>query len=268
MLDESIAKGLKNSLWRSAQTEFKRLQAAVLPWNRGSRDGIRKQIEFLQEQFDTPLKLVSGGREGRRPLWWFIMLMMNENMVRNEWQENVFGFYFAGWRFRPYEMEHCAFNTRVCEHAVSRLYQRAPQNDDMPSLNIIYPELAHACIQGYFHFRALRLLSDEGESYSAFVPTNTGAFLGEISKCGLYLDLRTYIAEEQMGAGQRRLWNELKALYIYEEALKLIPDSMFEIGTDSEQDESEHDTATLILLLQKIIRSYLRLLGRKAAGIQ
>ena len=260
MLDESLAKGLKNTLWRAAQEEFKRIVAiARQNENRpafATRKGARRGIDLIEKKFATPLRLANGRREGRKPLWWFVMLTMDENIAVNEWQENVFGFCFAGERFLPHHFNFCDLRSRISEHAVSRLYQRAPKDGELPLLDSIYPELTCAALHGYWHFLALRLLHDDGEPFTAFVPTDTGAFLGEMSKCGGYLDLRTYIVKDQMRPDQLRLWDELKALNIEESARQIFPEHMLEMGLDSRQV-----SGPLIQSLQKVIKGFPRLLG-------
>jgi hypothetical protein len=262
MLDESIARGLKNTLWRAAVKECERIDK-VARVNKEhpievvvtSRKQLLRGMDLLQKRFATPLMLIYNRREGRRPLWWFIMLTVNEKVAVNEWQERVFEFRFVGQRFVPPLDCFVGLSMRICEHAVTRLYQRAPQENELPSQDSIYPELACAATNGLWHFLAIR---NSIEFCTAFVPTETGAFLGQVSNDRQFLDLRTYIAKDQMRPEQLRLWDELKALTIYERTLKIFPEFMLEIGANSSRGAKE-----LVLLVQKVIDGYPRLLGRR-----
>ena len=262
MLDESLARGLKNTLWRSAQEETKRI--IKIAHNNQSRPafttrkGVRRGIDFIERQYATPLRLASGRSDGRKPLWWSIMLTMDEDVPVNEWQENVFGFCFVGERFLPHLAHYWPSRSRVSEHAVSRLYQRAPQEIGLPWIASIYPELTCAGLHGYWHLHALRIAHGSGMRFTAFLPTQKGAFLGEIGGCGDWLDLRTYIAKEQMREEQRRLWNELRALGIDDEALQLFPEYMFNRGPISSVR-----AAKITQSLLTVLTGFPRLLGSR-----
>jgi len=91
-------------------------------------------------------------------------------------------------------------------HCIARVFQRT---------NTIYDKEAREELDVAARFAASYwvLANDASFNPSVLVPSPGGAFLGSISPCRLYVDLRTFVARRQLSNKQELIWSELRAIH-------------------------------------------------------
>lgn len=91
-------------------------------------------------------------------------------------------------------------------HCIARVFQRE---------NTIYDKEARKQLDAAARFAASYWVLAEDPSFNpnVLVPSSGGAFLGFISDCRLYVDLRTFVARRQFSHIQELIWTDLRAIH-------------------------------------------------------
>lgn len=221
IVDPSLAKGLRKSFWRYTRDCAKESSLALIAikarhWAHRpfSQKSFRRFVnEVLQNAPASTLVLTK--LEGRRQFVACIYLDDIPDYPLNEWNEHILG--GRKLKFgRDGKFDASESRARIGEHAVQRLFQRVgAQFDgngefDFDTYSI---DIRNALAWSELLWLVPHALKAQGKPILAvFAPTPTGAFVGQHSSVGDFVDFRTFIGIDQMFAAQRTLWSELRAI--------------------------------------------------------
>lgn len=217
-VDESLAKGLKRQFWNFLAEEntrqLSRIRAVAFPpaGDLSNRKIAARFFKALDDVADSPVILhrdVTGKRNSSH--WWSIHLDYDPEHCFNSWKEpalrvNVARVWARGQLWNPTWL-----TAMVGEHCITRMFQRLNWTCT-PTPQSLLPELSELSrvlpwyIQAYWQIAR----KFEGRRLSVFIPTSHGVFLGISNpKDPELLELRTFVAKDQLRDNQLQLWSLL-----------------------------------------------------------
>lgn len=222
VINESLAKGLKERLWNELDDLYDKNLHSGIHWRNkhkiklGTRVGIQKidrafQIEFGQSML---AKAKFGSRNS--PLMRYALLYSSQENVK-EWEEKTFHILDLSVNAMGNLKAH-ATTIRIGEHAVSRVFQRHPEiyNSETGQFEVlqIIPEFQILAQLGQLMYSIIVLLKCEFqrsvENLSIPFVSKSGLFLGSYNTEKDLIDVRTFIADHQLGGKQDLLVNIIR----------------------------------------------------------
>lgn len=220
-IDESLAKGLRRDFWDYLKVENQKYydsisDAALGPTGDLSNKKVATRFfKGLDAASSSPIVLhreVTGKRNGAH--WWSIFLDCDSEHAFSSWMEpvlrvNIDRVWAQGQVWNPTWL-----TALVGEHCITRMFQRLPWSS-IPVPQAIFPELSELARILPWYINAYTRMADKfkGGRLSVFIPTTNGVFLGvSNSNDPALLELRTFVAKNQLRGDQLQLWELLYKL--------------------------------------------------------
>jgi hypothetical protein len=218
-MDPSLAKGLKNQLFREIDDDLsvfiKKWAAYVRSSNpQKSRSNWTKFSQGIEDLFGQFMLASHVGGTARKP---FLCLSTFENDERifNTWSEKCFTSKIIYFNYDPIGVnsEHSGFN--ISEHAIQRIFERSysdfdPLGESFKKINFTN-ELRMVPLWSFFWSLKLTELTYRensiGQKMQITIPAVSGLLLGEISSSNTHkAEIRTFVSLDQLSENQYRIW--------------------------------------------------------------
>ena len=220
-MDPSLAKGIKNQLFRELSDEIDEMRRQ---WRKYIKDS---KLGSSRTNWDKFCQGVGGplgpfllakyhGGSKKHPLLCLATFEGGERQY-NSWNENCISsnFFYAG--HNPLWVDSMPVGFSISEHAIQRIFERsytdgAPLRTDFRKINFTN-ELRHAPLWSFFWFinGNERLKNTDISSFPIIIPSESGLLLGEVpnfnlrNNDSLRCEIRTFIAQPQLNPRQLEL---------------------------------------------------------------
>jgi hypothetical protein len=220
-MDPSLAKGLKNQLFREISDD---IDNSIKQWEKYCKESQLNKSRLKWEKFCEGIDGVYGpfllakhrGGSKRKP---FICIATFENRTRqyNSWNERcIFSvlIYFAN---NPVWIETLSRGFSVSEHAIQRIFERS-FTDDSPAENDFKKvhfasELQYVPLWSTFWVGVTNTVfkTESFDSIEIVLPSPNGLFFGEIRRDS-YCEIRTFLSSSQLSSRQIILHGKMQVI--------------------------------------------------------
>ena len=217
-MDPSLAKGLKNQLFREISDD---IDSSIKQWEKYCKESKLNKSRLKWEKFCEGIDGVYGpfllakyrGGSKRKP---FICMATFENRSRqyNSWNERcIFSvlIYFAN---NPVWVETLARGFSVSEHAIQRIFERSftdesPAEKDFKKVHFA-TELRYVPLWSTFWVGVTNTVfkTESFDSIEIVLPSPNGLFFGEIRRDS-YCEIRTFLSASQLSSKQSTLYEKM-----------------------------------------------------------
>jgi hypothetical protein len=220
-MDPSLAKGLKNQLFREFSDD---IDNSIKQWEKYCKESKLNKSRLKWEKFCEGIDGVYGpyllakyrGGSKRKP---YICMATFENGSRqyNSWNERcIFSvlIYFAN---NPVWVETLVKGFSVSEHAIQRIFERSftdesPAEKDFRKVHFA-TELQYAPLWSTFWVGVTNIVfkTNSFESIEIVLPSPNGLFFGEIRRDS-FCEIRTFLSSSQLSAKQNSLHGKMQVI--------------------------------------------------------
>jgi len=215
-MDSSLAKGVKNQLFRELSDEVDVVIKDYLKYCEASKFSSsrikwQKFCDGIGDVFGSFLLARYDGGSKRKP---FLCLATfeNENRQFNSWNENCISSMLIYFGQNPLWIETLSLGFSISEHAIQRVFERS-YNEDLVlkkelkrvlfSYDLIYAPLWSA----FWTMVAFKSFESAQVTHiKIIIPGQHGLFLGDVHESKpLRCEIRTFVAKSQLGKRQLEL---------------------------------------------------------------
>jgi len=222
-MDSSLAKGLKNQLFRELSEE---IDIVIQRWSKYCINAKLASSRSKWGNFCNGMDAVLGpfllakyiGGSKRKPLL-CMASFENENRQYNSWDENCISSKLNYLGHNPLWVESLPMGFSVSEHAIQRIFERSYTaesilNQDFQKVHFVR-ELLYAPLWSVFWtINAMTIFKRaDANSIEIIIPSPNGLLLGEIlKKFTLRCEIRTFVAQPQLSVQQLNLMQMMNGL--------------------------------------------------------
>lgn len=227
-MDFSLAKGLKNQLFRELSEEIDIVIERFTKYYYESKPASSRLkwenfCEGIDEVFGPYLLAKYKGGSKRKPFL-CIATFENERRQYSSWEENCISSKLIYVGYNPLWIQALPIGFATYEHAIQRIFERSHTTEsvvkkDFEKVHFVR-ELAHSPLWAVFWaIKAMTVFkTDEVKSMKIVIPSSNGLLFGEIQeKFSVRCDIRTFVAKSQLSFRQLDLMilmNEISDKYV------------------------------------------------------
>ena len=216
LIDNSLSRGFAKDFIRECDSqgteEIARFSRKLKPINHYRKWGPKLVIPFKENFKRSSIWAYEGG--GRRhPYLAAVMLASAKHRLYKDWTEDVLFATPLIFGFDPWIFEQGDILFNVGEHAIRRLYMRSALSKtimDSRDVHCIAPELSLLALWTSFwtFVVGIKMKAVIGE-ISLVIPAKTGIFLGEFNVTERFVEIRTFVGDDQLTPDQLAIKNVL-----------------------------------------------------------
>ena len=217
-MDPSLAKGLKNQLFREISDEIDDVIEHWIKYCKESKlDSSRLKWEKFCEGIDGvfgPFLLAKYRGGSKRKPYLCMATFENDERQYNSWNENCIFSKLLYFTNNPVWVESVPKAFSVSEHAIQRIFERSltdesPREKNFRKVHFAY-ELRFAPLWATFwvYITNPKFESGSVESIEIVLPSPSGLFFGEIHKDS-YCEIRTFLSASQLSSKQSILYEKM-----------------------------------------------------------
>lgn len=220
-MDPSLAKGLKNQLFREISDEIDGVTKQWIKFIKQSKpDSSRLRWEKFCNEIDGifgPFLIAKYKGGSKRKPFLCTAMFENENRKYNSWNENCIYSKFNYYTINPVWADSFPDVFSVSEHAIQRIFERSFTDASPADKNFrkvqFANELRYAPLWATFwvYMTNKTFQYESIESIEIVIPSPNGLFFGEIRR-NSYCEIRTFLASHQLSVKENNLLEKMQVI--------------------------------------------------------
>ncbi len=249
-MDTSLAKGLKNQLFKELSDEINSVAGSWAKHCKKSKINFFSRNKWEIFYADTVrmlghFSLASHRGGSKRNPFLCVATFENQEIDYESWKEKCISSHLIYITMREAHVESVPMGFSIGEHAIQRIFERTyldstPLEDGFKKIYFAN-ELNHAPLWSTFWISRgfSRFAKDPLDSIEIVMPGQNGLFLGKISRDSIHrCQLRTFVSKQQLSSSQLILFEKMQKISD-EYKNSIIPFCLIDFISKQKTSESE-----------------------------